>query len=196
MLALDSDDDGGDDSSWQHVVTGGALIPPANYGTVEEGLYRSGMPVEINFPFLESLRLRTLLHMSPEHLNLPFRTFLEDQKVDVVELGQTGKALEPVSQDAVLSAMACILDPSRAPVYVMCSQGRYRTGTVIGCLRKLQCWSLASVFEEYRRYAENDKVRISTELFIELFDTDLVRIPEKSPKWLKGIGVDHNERPT
>lgn len=188
MLALDSDDEGGaEDNEWQHVVTGGSLIPPANYGAVEEGLYRSGMPVEINFPFLESLHLRTLLHMSPEHLNMPFRTFLEDQKVDVIELGHTGKALEPVSPDAVLSAMAYILDPTRAPVYVMCSQGRYRTGTVIGCLRKLQCWSLASVFEEYRRYAERDKVRISTELFIELFDTDLVRIPENPPKWAGGI---------
>jgi tyrosine-protein phosphatase OCA1 len=187
MLELDGSD--GDveceDSSWQYVVTGGALIPPANYSAVEEGLYRSGMPVEINFPFLESLHLRTLLHMSTEHLSLPLQRFLDDQNIDVIELGQAGKALEPVSSDAVLSAMSYILDPRRAPVYVMCSQGRYRTGTVIGCLRKLQRWSLASVFEEYRRHAERDKVRISTELFIELFDTDLVRIPKNPPSWLK-----------
>lgn len=175
----------GEDSCWQFVVTGGALIPPANYGAVEEGLYRSGMPVEINFPFLESLHLRTLLHMSTEELSLPLQRFLEDQHIDVVKLGQAGKALEPVSPDAVLSAMSYILNPDCAPVYVMCSQGRYRTGTVIGCLRKLQCWSLASVFEEYRRHAERDKVRISTELFIELFDTDLVRIPNNRAVWLR-----------
>lgn len=27
------------------------------------------------------------------------------------------------------------------------------TGTLIGCLRKLQRWNLTSIFEEYRRYA-------------------------------------------
>lgn len=186
MLEL-GDSDGEDESdyaSWQFVVTGGALIPPANYGAVEEGLYRSGMPVEINFPFLETLHLRTLLHMSTEELSVPLQRFLEDQNINVIKLGQAGKALEPVSSDAVLSAMSYILNPDYAPLYVMCSQGRYRTGTVIGCLRKLQRWSLASVFEEYRRHAERDKVRISTELFIELFDTDLVRIPQNFPAWL------------
>ena len=49
-------------------------------------------------------------------------------------------------------------------------------GTVVGCFRKLQRWSLTSIFEEYRRYA-GSKVRILNEQFIELFDTDLVRIP-------------------
>lgn len=32
------------------------------------------------------------------------------------------------------------------------------SGTVIGCLRKLQRWNLTSIFEEYRRYA-GSKVR-------------------------------------
>lgn len=183
MFNLDSD--GEDNEPWQYIVSGGALIPPINYGVVEEGVYRSGMPNELNFPFLEKLQIRTLLHMSTEELGLPLCTFLDDHDVTVVELGQAGKALEPVSSDAVLSAMSYILNPACAPVYVMCSQGRYRTGTVIGCLRKLQCWSLTSVFEEYRRHAERDKVRISTELFIELFDTDLVSVPENKPRWLK-----------
>ncbi|POW08722.1 hypothetical protein PSHT_09459 [Puccinia striiformis] len=35
----------------------------------------------------------------------------------------------------------------------MCGGGSHRTGTVVGCLRKLQGWNLASIFEEYRRYA-------------------------------------------
>lgn len=44
----------------------------------------------------------------------------------------------------------------------MCNQGRHRTGTVIGCLRKLQRWNLASIFEEYRRHA-GAKVRVLNE---------------------------------
>jgi tyrosine-protein phosphatase OCA1 len=182
---LDDETDDDRDGPLQYVVTGGALIPPVNYGVVEEGLYRSGLPNELNFPFLEQLQIRTLLHMSTEQMNRQLLNFVDDQGIEVVSLGQAGKALEPVSPDAVISALGYILDPARYPVYVMCSQGRYRTGTVIACLRKLQRWNLASVFEEYRRHAERDKVRISTELFIELFDTDLVRIPEIPVAWYR-----------
>lgn len=172
-----------DDSGVQYIVTGGALIPPANYGVVEEGLYRSGLPNELNFPFLEQLSIKTMLHMSTEVLGEPLRSFLDDQQITIIELGQEDRALEPVSPDAVKTALGYILNPAMYPVYVTCSQGRYRTGTVIGCLRKLQRWNLASVFEEYRRHAERDRARISTELFIELFDPDLVRIPEQPPAW-------------
>lgn len=56
-------------------------------------------------------------------------------------------------------------------------------GTIVGCLRKLQRWNLTSIFEEYRRYA-GPKVRVLNEQFIELFDTDLVRVPIDHPKWL------------
>ncbi len=37
-----------------------------NFGTVEEGVFRSGMPNELNFPFLEKLRLKTIVIVSPE----------------------------------------------------------------------------------------------------------------------------------
>lgn len=54
---------------------------------------------------------------------------------------------------------------------------------MVGCLRKVQRWNLTSIFEEYRRYA-GSKVRMLSEQFIELFDTDLVRVPTNPPKWL------------
>ena len=50
-------------------------------------------------------------------------------------------------------------------------------GVVIACLRKLQKWSLISILEEYRRYS-GSKLQQEFEQFIELFDTDLVPIPE------------------
>ena len=66
---------------------------------------------------------------------------------------------------------------------VMCSQGRHRTGTVVGCLRKLQRWNLTSIFEEYRRFA-GPRVRVLSEQFIELFDIELVRVPQVKIEWL------------
>ena len=44
----------------------------------------------------------------------------------------------------------------------MCNLGRHRTGTVIGCLRKLQHWNLSAILEEYRRFA-GPKVRVMNE---------------------------------
>ncbi len=55
---------------------------------------------------------------------------------------------------------------------------------MVGCLRKLQRWNLASIFEEYTRHACG-KVRLMNEQFVELFDTDLVSVPSKhKPGWL------------
>jgi tyrosine-protein phosphatase OCA1 len=42
------------------------LIPPPNFGMVEDALYRSGQPSELNFPFLEKLRLKAVVWLAPE----------------------------------------------------------------------------------------------------------------------------------
>jgi hypothetical protein len=63
---------------------------------------------------------------------------------------------------AVVSVVQVILSPQNYPLHVMCKFGHHRTGTVIGCLRKLQGWNLTAIFEEYRRYA-GSKVRFLNE---------------------------------
>jgi len=53
---------------------------------------------------------------------------------------------------------------------------QHRTGTVVGCLRKIMGWDLAAIFLEYHRYAD-PKARKLDERFIELFD-------ERAMLWL------------
>ncbi|WJZ97066.1 hypothetical protein VitviT2T_015700 [Vitis vinifera] len=36
--------------------------------TVEENIFRSGLPNPINFPFLEALNLRSIIYFCPEHI--------------------------------------------------------------------------------------------------------------------------------
>ncbi|CEQ39549.1 SPOSA6832_01077, partial [Sporobolomyces salmonicolor] len=154
------------------------LIPPPNYGIVEEGLYRSGQPTELNFPFVEELGLKSVVWLAPEDPNEAFLQFLEDHQIRLFHLGSEAFAAtyDPLSEETVLQALDTVLNPDNAPVMVMCAQGRHRTGTCIGILRKLQRWNLTSVLEEYRRYA-GPKVRVLNEQFIELFDCDLVSCP-------------------
>jgi tyrosine-protein phosphatase OCA1 len=139
----------------------------------------------LNFPFLEKLSLKTLIWLAPEEPNPSFMEFLDDQNITLHHLGVTSSinAWDPITEEIVLAALDIILNTDHAPVMVMCNLGRHRTGTVVGCIRKLQRWNLASIFEEYRRHA-GQKVRVMNEQFIELFDTDLVRIPVHVPQWL------------
>jgi tyrosine-protein phosphatase SIW14 len=58
-------------------------------------------------------------------------------------------------------------------------------GVLVGCLRKVQKWSLTTIFDEYKKYS-GDKGRILDQQFIELFDEKSITINEKyKPNWLK-----------
>jgi Tyrosine phosphatase family len=53
---------------------------------------------------------------------------------------------------------------------------------VIGCLRKLQGWSLASIFNEYDRYAQG---KGEGDLqFIEAFDKKVNYDTQHKPSWM------------
>lgn len=176
------------DDEWSYVVVGGCLIPPTNFGLIEADMYRSGMVNELNLTFLEQLRLRTIVYLSYEEPSDKLADFIDDQGIQLEQFWDDPADLTPwapMSEHVVLSAMQVLLDVTVHPVLVMCSHGRHRTGTVIGCLRKLQGWSLSAIFEEYDRHADG-RIRLANEQFIELFDTDLINVPaENRPRWLR-----------
>ena len=164
------------------------IVPPQNFGFVEPDLYRSSQPTELNFPFLEKLRLRTAIYLAPDEPPAPLLAWFEDQRINLVHLGEdVGKRSpwKPISEETVLEGLHVMLDPASYPLIVMCNLGRHRTGTLVGCLRKLQGWNLTAILEEYRRHA-GPKFRLLNEQFIELFDCDLVAVPppERRPPWL------------
>ena len=162
------------------------IVPPQNFGMVENDLYRSAQPTELNFAFLEKLHLRSVICLAPDELTEPLSAWLGDQRIQLIHLGEdVGKRSpwKPVSEETVLEGLHVLLDRTSYPTLVMCNLGRHRTGMLIGCLRKLQGWSLTAILEEYRRYA-GPKFRTLNEQFIELFDTDLVPVPQRRPLWL------------
>lgn len=139
-------------------------------------------------------------------------------------------------------AIEHILDERRHPILVMCKcvrrgsaaasdalggwavvlmalvdvrrTGVHFSGTIIGCLRRLQNWSLTAtidkvqqvvacmppsvlrcshrrglhsrvprLYHQYRNLASSIKTRFENEQFIELFDVDLVTLPQQLPDW-------------
>ncbi|KAK6903121.1 tyrosine phosphatase [Kwoniella mangroviensis CBS 10435] len=175
------------------------IVPPMNFGLVEDGFYRSAQPSELNFSFLEKLNLKTIIWVGAEEPSEILLSFLNSQGITLHNLAPqvslnphfpppyTDSGVVPISdhyhlpplppppEPLIIQSLTLLLRPTTFPTLVCCNMGRHRTGTVVGCYRKLQRWALSSILEEYRRYA-GMKVRILNEQFIELFDTDLVSI--------------------
>ncbi|CAM0950729.1 unnamed protein product [Alopecurus aequalis] len=167
----------------EEVVTEGEdppqLVPPLNFAMVDHGIYRSGFPDASNLPFLESLRLRSVLCLCPEPYPEASQEFLRARGIRLFQFGIDGSK-EPfvnIPEDRIREALKVVLDTRNHPILIHCKRGKHRTGCVVGCLRKLQRWCLTSIFDEYQRFAAA-KARVSDLRFIELFDmSSLKNIP-------------------
>jgi tyrosine-protein phosphatase OCA1 len=172
------------------------VVPPLNFAPVEEGLYRSGQPVPINFPFLEELKLKTVVWLAVEDPSDNFLAFTDDNDIEFHHLGLVTEGSNPwdqLTEDSILAALHVILDKRAYPILVCCGMGRHRTGTVIGCLRRLQGWNLASISDEYRRFAGAKGGRVLIELHIEAFDTSAVKVDlARAPQWIQRTGLIQN----
>lgn len=147
------------------------VAPPANFGMVDKGVYRSGFPDAVNFGFLRGLGLRSIVYLCPEPYPEANSEFLEVEGIHLFQFGIEGNK-DPyvcIPVDAIMGALRVLLDVRNHPVLIHCKRGKHRTGCLVGCFRKLQNWCLSSVFEEYHRYAAG-KARLSDLRFIESFN--------------------------
>ncbi|GLJ40145.1 hypothetical protein SUGI_0822770 [Cryptomeria japonica] len=147
------------------------LIPPFNFSMVDNGVYRSGFPNTINFPFLETLHLRSIIYLCPEPYPEANREFIQNHGINLFHFGIEGNK-EPfvnIPENVIREALKVLLDVRNHPVLIHCKRGKHRTGCLVGCFRKVQSWCLSSIFNEYQRYA-GLKARHLDQQFIDLFD--------------------------
>ena len=57
------------------------------------------------------------------------------------------------SDEMIYTALQRLLDHRYHPILIHCNQGKHRTGSLVGCLRAVNHWSMAAIFDEYRRFA-------------------------------------------
>jgi tyrosine-protein phosphatase SIW14 len=62
-----------------------------------------------------------------------------------------------------------VLNPLNRPLLIHCNKGKHRTGSVVGCLRKIRGWALSSIVSEYMLFAA-PKTRLEDQRYIEDFD--------------------------
>ncbi|EST04575.1 Protein-tyrosine phosphatase, SIW14-like protein [Kalmanozyma brasiliensis GHG001] len=147
------------------------LLPPDNFAMVNSHVYRSSFPKKKHFPFLRTLGLRSVLTLILEEYPETNSTFLDTNGITFFQFGIPGNK-EPfvsIPTDKITAALVTILDRRNHPMLIHCNKGKHRTGCLIGCLRKLQQWSLTTIFDEYRRFSW-PKSRSMDQEFIELYD--------------------------
>lgn len=145
-----------------------SFIPPLNFAMVEKGVYRSGFPNHANFPFLKTLKLRSIIYLCPEPYPGVNMEFLRAEEIRIFHFGikDYKEPIIGISEDDVRDALKILLDIRNHPVLIHCKTGKCPTSCLVGCLRKIQNWCLASVFDEYQRFS-GTKAQVSDLQFIE-----------------------------
>ncbi|KAI5813924.1 protein-tyrosine phosphatase, partial [Pyronema omphalodes] len=131
---------------------------PDNFGIVNGcgRVFRSAFPKPENFEALKRLGLKTILTLVSDPYPEENQKFLQDNGITHVQIGMPGNKetqVTPVSDELISEALDVILDTQNHPILIHCNKGKHRTGTVVGCLRKIFGWSVPDSVEEYRHYA-------------------------------------------
>jgi len=147
------------------------VMPPLNFSMVSAGVYRGGYPKSTNYGFLRKLGLRSMLNLMHKEYDNEVSAFARAHGITLFHraIGSNKEPFLGPDLDQVVEVLRVVLDRKNHPIYVHCTKGQHRTGCLMGCLRKLQSWSLSSIFQEYTHFAGRIGGRPLDCQFIELF---------------------------
>ncbi len=149
------------------------ILAPENFTMVEVGVYRSAFPRTKNISFLKRLQLKTVVSLVPEDYPVAMAEFYESSGIRLYSCGLEGNKwpFKGIDTVALREVLTTILDPANRPLLIHCNKGKHRTGSVVGCLRKIRGWALSTIFTEYLMYAA-PKTRLEDQQLIESFEYD------------------------
>lgn len=185
------------------VIIPAPLTPPLKFSVVQPDLYRGSYPREVNFPFLKSLHLKTIISLTPHPITPEYDEnlsgFARENNINVIHLpcallGKGKKRGVPLGYKTVLEALDKIVHHKFAPVYIHCLNGGQVLSLVIACLRTLQFWSSIAIFNEFINFTEN--ITLNDRSFVEGFRGEINIDPDDRVDWLwvgmsKGVVGNH-----
>ncbi|GAA5862919.1 hypothetical protein JCM3774_006687 [Rhodotorula dairenensis] len=184
--------------------TTGVLFPPLNFAQVLPGIYRSGHPNKGNFPFLDTLHLKTVMYLSTDDYRTDTRTWATERGLNIIHL-PIDVSKDPtieVDEALVRQAIEAVLDTRNFPILIHDNKGRFLPSLVCAILRLVCDWTLDGALHEYRRFLpstedwirddpakvnpKRDKERIADIQLIDRFPLEtLTYDPRFAPVWLR-----------
>ncbi|CZT10661.1 related to SIW14 Protein involved in actin filament organization [Rhynchosporium agropyri] len=128
---------------------------PINFGVVLPGkIYRSSWPTAEDFPYLSSLRLKTVLSLVQNDLDPEFAGFLKSNQIQHKVIDMPGTKKVDITKELMQGIMEVVLDEANFPILIHCNHGKHRTGCAVGVVRHVARWGVEAIIEEYRGYAD------------------------------------------
>ncbi|KAK5636565.1 hypothetical protein RRF57_012277 [Xylaria bambusicola] len=167
----------------EHTVPGNPMQTvhqaPINFSTVSEGLYRSGYPQAPDYPFIQSLNLKTIVTLVNKELPDGYQAFIQENRITHKIFDMAGTKKEDIPIELMRSIYAVVSDRANYPLLIHCNQGRHRTGCVVGVLRKSSQWNMKHILNEYTTFAE-PKVREVDIKYLTKFELTNLLCPSQS----------------
>ncbi|OHT01872.1 Tyrosine phosphatase family protein [Tritrichomonas foetus] len=158
------------------------LEPPDAFGLVTQSISRCATISPTNFNFLSLYNFKTVLFINEDNPLQRIADFLKSRGTKYTRIGiySQRSSLQWRTQldELVKLSLQYILDRDNQPMLIS-SSSTLHLCTIIGCLRKIQGWDLCSIMEEFRRFTPEQPFSLYKN-YIELFDFDLVNIPENA----------------
>lgn len=156
--------------------------PPEEYGVVTESISRCGGITPANLSFLSIYNFKTVLFVTEDNPHAKILEYLQRQNIKHTRIGiysrRANLPWRTQVDELVKVCLEFILDSNNYPLLVSSSSNLHLC-TVIGCLRRMQGWNLCSIMEEFRRFTP-DQPNSMYKNYVEMFDFDLINIPENS----------------
>ena len=161
------------------------MIPPLRFAYVEKDLFRGAYPIESNYAFMRTLHLKTIVSMIPAETERDLPAFCEKEHINLVKFA-VPKASSKIflSHSTIQSVLKVVCDPSNLPCYIHCLDGRYNTGIVIMCLRKLEMWQQKNYLAEYEMFTGPSELGEGD--FVANFSWSYV-FNQSIPRWLNHL---------
>ncbi|KAK9468193.1 tyrosine phosphatase family-domain-containing protein [Lipomyces arxii] len=153
------------------------LAPPELFGIVEENIYRCAEIDRLNFPFLETLSLTTILSIGQQPPSPAVHLFAREHGIVIKHMQfsawkMSEEEFKLLPDHVVQECLSYVLNTKYCPLLII-----DMSCTFIGVLRKLQHWNLSSIINEYREMSF-DRSQYLYELYIEMVDLNKFSIPK------------------
>ncbi|KAH3668450.1 hypothetical protein OGAPHI_002204 [Ogataea philodendri] len=153
------------------------FTPPIKFAKVQNTVSRGAYPRPINYRYLETLNLKTMIALTAQDISMEndpsLYSFCTKNNINLVHIETDSSSKDkgkkrgiPIEPEQVLRILELILDKKSSPVYIFCNNGGQITSLAIACLRKIQLWNLVSIYDEFVNYSttinQNDRAFIES----------------------------------